>query len=161
MKKLAIVCFALLFVVGNVFGQDQEVWKFSHLLFDFQKPQSNAWGIHGVAVDPDGKVWLSIHGNLHGEPVTNANGDTLGWYRPIYVLDPNTGEHALVLAPEGALKMPDGTPGSAGDRKRPQRQRQGHQLRYGRQHSGPTSRSTPCIASITRPERCSQPLHSG
>ncbi|MDQ7064827.1 MAG: T9SS type A sorting domain-containing protein [candidate division KSB1 bacterium] len=108
MKKLAIVCFALLFVVGNVFGQDQEVWKFSHLLFDFQKPQSNAWGIHGVAVDPDGKVWLSIHGNLHGEPVTNANGDTLGWYRPIYVLDPNTGEH-VSFSPLKVLEMPDGT----------------------------------------------------
>ncbi len=107
MKKVTIAILSALLFSGTAMAQ--EGWEFDHLLLDFQKPQSNSWGIHGVAVAPDGNIWLSLFGALHEEAIVDeATGDTLGFYRPIYVLDPNTGEH-VSFSPLKVLELPDGS----------------------------------------------------
>ena len=61
---------------------------------------------HGVAVAPDGNVWVNIYGG-YGEMNILANGDTVH-YKGIYVLDPETGEH-VSFSPITHLTFPDGT----------------------------------------------------
>ena len=64
------------------------------------------YGPHGVVVAPDGNVWVNINqGN--GRMEILANGDTI-MYRPIYVLDPSTGEH-VSYSPIEVLSFPDGS----------------------------------------------------
>lgn len=104
-KTTTILCVALLAFAGLASAQD---WEFNKLFYDFQLPQDNGWGIHGVAVAPDGNIWLSLHGNLAQSPITDAAGDTIGWYRPVYVLDPNTGQH-VPFSPINVAEFPDGT----------------------------------------------------
>jgi DNA-binding beta-propeller fold protein YncE len=61
---------------------------------------------HGVAVAPDGNVWINIYGG-YGDMEILANGDTVH-YKGIYVLDPATGEH-VSFSPIEILSFPDGT----------------------------------------------------
>ena len=61
---------------------------------------------HGVAVAPDGNVWINIYGGS-GEMNILANGDTVH-YKGIYVLDPETGEH-VSFSPITHLTFPDGS----------------------------------------------------
>jgi hypothetical protein len=61
---------------------------------------------HGVAVAPDGNVWVNIYGG-YGEMEVLASGDTIHW-KGIYVLDPETGEH-VSFSPIETLTFPDGT----------------------------------------------------
>ncbi len=106
MKKLLFFLFTSLLVTSLSFGQSQ-TWQFDHLLYDAHLPQSNSWGVHGVAVDPDGKVWIALHGDLAQDTLFTPNGDTLN-LRPIYVLDPATGEH-VSFSPIRFIELPDGT----------------------------------------------------
>ena len=61
---------------------------------------------HGVAVAPDGNVWVNIYGGS-GEMEILDNGDTIH-YKGIYVLDPETGQH-VDFSPITILTFPDGT----------------------------------------------------
>ena len=61
---------------------------------------------HGVAVAPDGNVWVNVYGGW-GEMEILANGDTVH-YKGIYVLDPETGAH-VDFSPITILTFPDGT----------------------------------------------------
>ena len=104
MKKLAAIFLGLFFLAGMSQAQN---WKFDHLLYDFHLPQSNSWGIHGVAVTPDGNVWLALHGDLAQDTLFTSTGDTVN-LRPIYILDPATGQH-VAGSPLEYLELPDGT----------------------------------------------------
>ncbi|MBD3289828.1 hypothetical protein GF337_13560, partial [candidate division KSB1 bacterium] len=108
MKKIAIAMILGLFLVANfAFAQDY-TWSFDEVLYDFELPQDNSWGIHGVAVAPDGNIWLALHGSLHEEAIINeATGDTISFYRPVYILDPD-GNH-VDFSPLKVLEFPDGT----------------------------------------------------
>ena len=71
-----------LMVAGVAAGE----WVFDHVLYDFELPPDNSYGVHGVVVDPEGKVWIALHGGITSDPVIDSvTGDTLGWYRPIYI----------------------------------------------------------------------------
>jgi len=104
MKKLATLVIGLFLLVGMSNAQN---WKFDHLLYDFHLPQSNSWGVHGVAVAPDGNVWLALHGNLAQDTLFTPAGDTIN-LRPIYILDPATGQH-VSGSPIEYLELPDGS----------------------------------------------------
>ena len=60
----------------------------------------------GVAVAPDGNVWVNIFGGL-GRKEVLANGDTVH-FKGIYVLDPITGDH-VSYSPIEILTFPDGS----------------------------------------------------
>jgi len=64
------------------------------------------YGPHGVVVAPDGHVWININRG-EGRMEILDNGDTI-MYKPIYVLDPATGEHAS-FSPIEVLTFPDGS----------------------------------------------------
>jgi DNA-binding beta-propeller fold protein YncE len=61
---------------------------------------------HGVAVAPDGNVWVNIYGG-YGRMEILTSGDTVH-YKGIYVLDPATGAH-VSFSPIEILTFPDGT----------------------------------------------------
>ena len=104
MKRFSVaVCVGMLLFVGAVLGQN---WNFDHLLIDFELPQDDSYGVHGVAVAPDGNIWIALHGGITSEPVVSHGGDTLGFYRPIYILDPN-GNH-VSFSPLRVLELPGG-----------------------------------------------------
>jgi len=95
------------FLVMSLFvGILQAQTTFDGVLYDFELPQDNGWGIHGVTVAPDGNLWLALHGDLAQDTLFTAEGDTVN-YRPIYILDPNTGDH-VSFSPLRVLEMPDG-----------------------------------------------------
>ena len=90
-------------------------WTYSSTLLDFGdtlggvvQGSDGAWqnSPHGVAVAPDGNVWINIYGG-NGEMEILANGDTVH-YKGIYVLDPETGDH-VSFSPITILTFPDGT----------------------------------------------------
>ena len=64
------------------------------------------YGPHGVVVAPDGNVWVNINQGT-GRMEILANGDTI-MYKPIYVLDPTTGDH-VSFSPIEMLTFPDGS----------------------------------------------------
>jgi DNA-binding beta-propeller fold protein YncE len=90
-------------------------WTYSSTLIDFGdtlggvvQGSDGAWqnSPHGVAVAPDGNVWINIYGG-NGEMEVLASGDTIH-YKGIYVLDPETGDH-VSFSPISILNFPDGT----------------------------------------------------
>ena len=83
-KLLSALVFAWL--SGAVFAG----WQFDHLLIDFHLPQSNSYGIHAVAVDPAGRIWVGLHG-IRMDTIYTAT-DTIA-VNSIYVLNPD-GTHA-------------------------------------------------------------------
>ena len=106
MRKLTTVVVSLLLLTSLAIGQDY-TWEFDGLLYDFQLPQTHGWGVHGVAVAPDGNIWMALHGGLHDEVIETAAGDTIGFYRPLYIVDPN-GNH-VSFSPLKVLEFSDGT----------------------------------------------------
>lgn len=96
----------LLFLVNFAFAGENQ-YQFEKVLYNFDKEQSNGYGIHGVAVDAAGMVWIATFGNVANDTTFTAGGDTL-INRPIYVLDPATGNHAS-FSPIRVLEMPDGS----------------------------------------------------
>ncbi len=112
MKKL-ITILAIAGLVSFGFADD---WTFDQILVDFSDtlsapvaghftPGYPPNGPHGVVVAPDGNIWISIHSG-YGETFY-ANGDTLH-YKPIYVIDPATGDH-VSFSPITHLSFPDGS----------------------------------------------------
>ena len=98
--------------------EDEEIdmpFDYSSTLLDFAdtlggvvQGSENGWqnSPHGVAVAPDGHVWINIYGGK-GRMEVLASGDTVH-YKGIYVLDPATGQHAS-FSPIEILTFPDGT----------------------------------------------------
>ncbi len=104
MKKIATLIIGIFLMAGTMNAQN---WKFDHLLIDFQMPQSNGSGVHGVTIDADGNAWLALYGNLAEDTLFTNAGDTVN-LRPIYVLNSETGAHAS-FSPIEYLEFPDAT----------------------------------------------------
>jgi len=104
MKKVTIaICLGVLLLAGVAKGQEY-TWTFEKLLIDFRLPQSNAYGIHAVVVDPNDNIWVGLHAIFTDTIFTDT--DTIP-ITPIYVLDPN-GNH-LPFSPIKFLSGPWGT----------------------------------------------------
>ncbi|PIP13937.1 MAG: hypothetical protein COX49_00755, partial [bacterium (Candidatus Stahlbacteria) CG23_combo_of_CG06-09_8_20_14_all_40_9] len=106
MKKItAVICVGVLLFASTAIGQ---AWEFESIFYDFELPINDAYGIHGVVVAPDGNIWLALHGGITSDPLIDpATGDTLGYYRPVYILDPTTGEH-VSFSPLKVIEFPGG-----------------------------------------------------
>ena len=103
MKRLAVVISLGVFLFAGVtIGQN---WEFEEIFIDFELPQDDGYGIHGVAVAPDGNIWLALHGGLTSDTLI-VDADT-GFYRPVYILDPTTGEH-VSFSPLKVIELPGG-----------------------------------------------------
>ena len=111
-KKICTFVFALILSIGVMKAE----FSYSSTLLDFndtlggvvQGTAGVAWqnSPHGVAVAPDGNVWINIYGGK-GRREILASGDTVH-YKGIYVLDPATGDH-VSFSPIEILTFPDGT----------------------------------------------------
>lgn len=111
MKKItAVICVGALLFAGMAMGQ---AWEFDRILYDQGIPINDGYGIHGVVVAPDGNIWICMNGAFHTERYPDdwflygANQDT-AYYRPLYILDPTTGEH-VSFSPLKVLIFSDGT----------------------------------------------------
>jgi sugar lactone lactonase YvrE len=93
MNKFTILLVLLVFSLGSIVLAQEDQWIFDEVFYDFELPQDNGWGVHGVAVAPDGNIWLSLHGNLAQDTLFGVTRDTMV-IRPMYILDPNTAAHA-------------------------------------------------------------------
>ena len=86
MSKFTILLIVILLSLGTIVNaQDEANWIFDKVLIDMNMPQSNSTGFHGVAVAPDGNIWLALYGNL-AQDTLFVDGDTVVT-RPIYILD--------------------------------------------------------------------------
>ena len=103
MRKFILSVLLFFFVGSLVYSQ---TWQFDKLLIDFQKPNSNSTGIHGVAVDPDGNIWIAVHRDLLGDTTFTATGDTVVNV-PIIILDPSG--QPVSFSPLRVLEFDDGT----------------------------------------------------
>ncbi|MDA3859765.1 MAG: T9SS type A sorting domain-containing protein [Melioribacteraceae bacterium] len=83
MKKTMSILIALLFVSSMMIAQ---TWEFDKVFLDLNAPQSNGTGFHGVAVDPDGNIWMAVYGDLSEEILIDGVDTT--WTRPLLVMDP-------------------------------------------------------------------------
>ena len=102
MKKITTFLLGIFLAVGIMNAQ-----TFDQTFLDLNTAleQSDASGIHGVTVDPAGNVWVAMFGAT--EDLITTGGDTLG-LRPLWVLDPTTGEH-VSFSPVKFLTFPDAT----------------------------------------------------
>ncbi len=100
MKRITTFFLAMFLFAGILSAQ-----TFKELFFDLNQDQSDASGIHGVAVAPDGNVWIAMFGST--EQLITTGGDTLN-LKPIWVLDPTTKQH-VSFSPIKFLSFPDGT----------------------------------------------------
>lgn len=104
MKKItAVICLGALLFAGVAMGQN---WEFERIVYDFELPIDDGYGIHGVAVAPDGNIWLALNGAMTSDPII-VDDDTIGYYRPMYILDPTTGEH-VSFSPLKVIELPGG-----------------------------------------------------
>jgi len=92
MNKITITVISLLFLFSGLVVAQEDAWLFEEIFYDFELPQDNGWGVHGVVVAPDGNIWLSLHGNLAQDTLFDVTEDTMVT-RPMYILDPSTAEH--------------------------------------------------------------------
>ena len=111
MKKL--ISYSMLFILSLGFIKAEYTYystllDFGDTLGGVVQGSDGNWqsGPQGVAVAPDGNVWVNIYGG-YGEMNILANGDTVH-YKGIYVLDPETGQH-VDFSPITHLTFPDGT----------------------------------------------------
>lgn len=111
-KSLKVTLIALL---PLTMGYAQTDWTFDNIFLDFAdtlggvvQGSDGAWqnSPHGIAIAPDGNIWVNIYGGW-GRMEVLASGDTVH-YKPIYVLDPTTGEH-VSFSPIEILTFPDGS----------------------------------------------------
>jgi len=102
MKRI-ITFFLTIFLFAGILNAQT---TFDKLFLDMNTAASDAAGIHGVQVDPDGNVWVCLFGNS-GDTLFTTGGDTV-YIRPIWVLDPTTGEH-VSFSPIRFLEFSDGT----------------------------------------------------
>lgn len=113
MRKLVMIALCTFLLLSM--GYAQTDWSFDGMFLDFEdtlggvvQGSDGVWqnSPHGVAVAPDGNIWINIYGGW-GRMEVLANGDTVH-YKPIYVLDPVTGEH-VSFSPIEIVTFPDGS----------------------------------------------------
>ena len=102
MKRITTFFLVMFLFAGMLQAQS----TFDKLFFDMNVASSDGAGIHGVSVDPDGNVWVCLFGNS-GDTLFTTAGDTV-YMRPIWVLDPTTGEH-VDFSPIRFMEFADGT----------------------------------------------------
>ncbi len=102
MKRITTFFLTIFLFAGILNAQT----TFDKLFLNMNTAASDAAGIHGVQVDPDGNVWVCLFGNS-GDTIFTPAGDTV-YVRPIWVLDPTTGEH-VSFSPIRFLEFADGT----------------------------------------------------
>ena len=61
MKKMLLI---MLMVVSMTAVSAASDWTFDGLFVDFALVQSDAGGVHGVTVDPNGNIWIAMFGAL-------------------------------------------------------------------------------------------------
>jgi DNA-binding beta-propeller fold protein YncE len=115
MNKFTIFVIVFIFTLGSLALAQEDQWIFEDVFVDFWmddgKVPSDSYGIHGVAVAPDGNVWINFYdgGALEGlatEQVVLANDDTVHFI-PLWILDPDTKEH-VSFSPLGVIELPGG-----------------------------------------------------
>lgn len=104
MNKVTLFLIPMLFLFLGL-TMASENWQFEKILIDYEQPADNGTGVHGVAVAPDGNIWLALHGDLAKDSIATEN-DTI-YYRPVHILDPD-GNH-VSFSPLRVLEFPDGT----------------------------------------------------
>ncbi len=113
MRKTVLTTLSL--CLGLSIGFAQTEWNFDSIFLDFNdtlggvvQGSEGVWqnSPHGVVVAPDGNIWINIYSGWGAMDVT-ANGDTIH-YKPIYILDPNTGQH-VSFSPLNVITFADGT----------------------------------------------------
>ncbi|HJL75460.1 MAG TPA: T9SS type A sorting domain-containing protein [Candidatus Marinimicrobia bacterium] len=87
MKWLTKLALIPLFA-GSLLAED---WEMQSVFLDLGLGRSDAGGIHGLQVAPDGNVWVVAYGSVYGDTAF-VDGDTIP-LRPIWVLD-ESGNHA-------------------------------------------------------------------
>ncbi len=100
MKKTISILISLFFMATVLTAQS---WQFDKVFLELNAPQSNSTGFHGIAVDPDGNIWMAIYGDLAEELLIDGTDTTRT--RPIYVMDSN-GNH-LPFSPLYMLEYPN------------------------------------------------------
>jgi len=84
MRRVAVSVLAVLLLAAVSYAQPGN-WTFEKLLVDFRLPQSNAYGVHAVVVDPDDHIWVGLHA-ITTDTIFTAAGDTIP-LNPIFVFD--------------------------------------------------------------------------
>ncbi|MCF6268734.1 MAG: T9SS type A sorting domain-containing protein [Melioribacteraceae bacterium] len=102
MNRIMRLFISLFFIASMLTAQS---WQFDKVFLDLNAPQSNGTGFHGVAVDPNGNIWMAVYGDLVTEVLIDGTDTT--WTRPILVMDPN-GNH-LPFSPLYLLEYPNST----------------------------------------------------
>ncbi|MCH7954693.1 MAG: T9SS type A sorting domain-containing protein [Candidatus Marinimicrobia bacterium] len=103
MKKMLLI---MLMVVSMTAVITAGNWTFDGLFVDFALVQSDAGGVHGVTVDPNGNIWIAMFGAL-GEDSITIN-DTLKYFtRPLWILDA-AGNH-VSFSPLTIIEFADGS----------------------------------------------------
>ena len=102
MNRIMTLFISLLFIASMLTAQS---WQFDKVFLDLEAPQSNSTGFHGVAVDPDGNIWMDIYGDLREEVLIDGTDTTRT--RPIWVMDPN-GNH-LPFSPLYLIEFSNGS----------------------------------------------------
>ena len=111
MKKQLLFLVSLFFIASMLTAQS---WQFDKVFLDLEAPQSNGTGFHGVAVDPDGNIWMAVYGDLREEILIDGTDTT--WTRPLLVMDPN-GNH-LPFSPLYFLEYTNGSVDTLADNPR-------------------------------------------
>ena len=96
MKKMLKITLISLFF-GGLFADS---WELSSVFKDYSLPRNDGHGIHGVAVAPDGNIWVAMNGATAQDSIAHTfqasdGTDSSGFLhlRPIHVFTPS-GEHA-------------------------------------------------------------------
>lgn len=96
MKKMLKNTLISLFLCGLY----ADSWEFSSVFKDYGLPRNDGHGIHGVAVAPDGNIWVAMNGATAQDSIAHTftasdGSDSSGFLhlRPIHVFTPS-GEHA-------------------------------------------------------------------
>ena len=103
MKKMLLI---MLMVVSMTAVSAASDWTFDGLFVDFALVQSDAGGVHGVTVDPNGNIWIAMFGAL-GEDSITINDTTKYFTRPLWILDPQ-GNH-VSFSPLTIIEFADGS----------------------------------------------------
>ena len=115
MNKFTILLVLFVFSLASFVLAQEEHWIYNDMFVDFWTDDgfepSDSYGIHGVAVAPDGNVWINFYDGapwegISTETVVKAPGDTVHFY-PLWILDPETKEH-VSFSPLRIVELPGG-----------------------------------------------------
>lgn len=103
MKKTILIMLVVFSMTALTAASD---WGFDGLFVNFELVQSDAGGVHGVTIDPNGNIWIAMFGGLGTQELITADGDTFDT-RPLWILDP-AGNH-VSFSPLTIIEFSDGT----------------------------------------------------